>query len=100
MLLGPEVRRTAKGYHIYFTLEHKLSDPEIIALQAIMGSDYRREMFNWLRTANGNWEKYKEKNLEWNVMFSSKKRIINGRFKEVSREVFDPVRTEQLKRSL
>ena len=55
------------NYHITFEVQNNLNDFEIVAIQAMMGSDYKRECYNLLRVASG-----KFKNKEWNILFKKK----------------------------
>lgn len=41
--------RTRKGWHVVIRLRQSLSNAEIVAAQAIMGSDNRREALNLMR---------------------------------------------------
>ena len=63
-----EVYETNKGYHFYLkvTTERKLNNKDIVVLQLALGSDYKRELFNWLRVRRG--QKFKH----WNVLFKCK----------------------------
>ena len=70
-----DVYETNKGYHFYLKVktERKLTSKDVVVLQLALGSDYKRELFNWLRVRNGRTSK------KWNVLFkckyNSKKRI-------------------------
>lgn len=41
--------RTRRGWHVEIYSDAKLKAAEMVALQAILGSDYRREAFNLFR---------------------------------------------------
>lgn len=58
--------RTKHGYHIriIFNTSRKLDDFDILFLQTILMSDYKREMYNWLRI--------KSKCKRWNALFNKK----------------------------
>jgi len=65
-----KVAKTRKGWHIYLDVmqPEELSDEDICFLQCAMGSDYKREMFNWKRIRFGTmWQKQ-----TWNVLFAQK----------------------------
>ena len=69
------LHRTRKGWHIVVSLNTRLTPPETIALQAILGSDIKREALNMARWM-GVRKKYnslpkfwKER---WNLMFEEK----------------------------
>lgn len=56
--------KSGKGFHVLIETEKDISDLEIVAIQAIIGSDYKRETFNLNRVRQGE-TKY------WNLLFSS-----------------------------
>lgn len=64
---------TKKGWHIVVEVYQKLTPPEIIALQAILGSDRKREALNL-----GRWFGMKSKTVpefwrdRWNLLFNKK----------------------------
>jgi len=66
-----EVFETKKGIHIYVyaSSERKISDEEIVVIQLALGSDYKREIFNWSRVISNPKPKH------WNVLFKSKEKI-------------------------
>lgn len=91
-----EVFSTRNGFHVYIYLQKLISNASIVALQAILGSDYRRETFNLLRiTKNPN-------NQYWNVLFNKKYRYSpkSGRFTRISQEVRNRHKTRKLKEML
>lgn len=59
--------RTKRGHHIYVNFRSKTepSAAAIVAMQAILGSDGRRELFNLERLAAGS-------SSRWNVLFAAK----------------------------
>lgn len=62
-----EVRSTAKGYHIYMDVESKvpLDSFDVCFLQLALGSDYKRETFNYMR--------FKDSlTRDWNMLFRVK----------------------------
>ena len=65
--------RTMRGWHIVAEVDIKLTPPEIIALQAIMGSDVKREAMNMTR-----WLGMRGKRVDkfwlsrWNLLFKEK----------------------------
>jgi hypothetical protein len=69
---------TKRGWHIYITLHStELNNQEIVLYQLLLGSDRRREFFNYCRIKNG---------IErWNVLFAWK---ANRKKEIVSREEF------------
>lgn len=61
---------TRKGWHIYIKMlveENwtQLTAQDIVFIQAIIGSDFKREVFNWVRVKKG-------LSKEWNVLFKKK----------------------------
>ena len=67
-----EVFETNKGLHIYVKIgsKNKLKNTDIVVLQLVLGSDYKREIYNWMRVRNGGNVKY------WNKLF--KKKTVKG----------------------
>lgn len=63
-----EVYNTNRGYHVYIDVENKLELEDIIFIQAVMGSDFKRECFNWSRIKKPYMDKTKI-----NVLFKEKK---------------------------
>lgn len=59
--------KTRNGYHIYLFLKNVLDEKAICFIQCAMGSDYRREVFNWMRIIRGAW-----KRRTFNVLFTKK----------------------------
>lgn len=64
-----KVYETNKGLHIYIDVysELKLNSKDICFIQLLLGSDYKRELFNWIRIRG----RYRGK---WNVLFINKER--------------------------
>lgn len=58
------VYKTNKGYHIYIFIERPLPPKTLVFIQLMMGSDYKREMFNYARINAGL--------INWNVLFRRK----------------------------
>jgi hypothetical protein len=44
--------RTNRGIHIRFNITREMSEIEALCLQALMGSDFKRECFNFIRYRN------------------------------------------------
>ena len=69
------LQRTYKGWHIIVVLDRELAPPEIIALQAILGSDIKREALNmarWLGVRNKYNKLPKFWKQRWNLLFKEK----------------------------
>ena len=79
-----QVHDTNKGYHIYLYFEKEIPDMAIVAIQAILGSDWRRETYNARRVTNGT--------PAWNVLFIKKSK--DG--KVISEEKFNQAITDAL----
>lgn len=75
--IGILKKKTRHGHHLTVTFEtsRKLDDRDIVFLQLALGSDYKREMFNWLRVKSGC--------KKWNALFREK---VNSKGKVISRE--------------
>lgn len=56
-----ETAETNRGYHLYFRTSVALTGIEVVALQAMLGSDWKREVFNYRHNKN--------KVRKWNVLF-------------------------------
>lgn len=41
-----ETRRTRRGYHVVITVAQRVSFARVILMQALLGSDWKRELFN------------------------------------------------------
>jgi len=67
-VIDVKVYETNKGLHLYISLYSnvELTDEDIVVLQLALGSDYKREIFNWLRVRS------KDKFKHWNVLFKVK----------------------------
>jgi len=67
-VIDVKVYETNKGLHVYISLYSnvELTDEDIVVLQLALGSDYKRELFNWLRVRS------RDKFKHWNVLFKVK----------------------------
>lgn len=84
--------RTRKGFHLVARVDGLKNDRELVALQAMLGSDAIREMLNLYRVRSA-WA-------VWNVMFVRKRERGPGRRRRKSRERFDRSATAMLRRRL
>ena len=77
-VIDVKVYETNKGLHLYVSIYSsvELDDRDIVVLQLALGSDYKREIFNWLRVRS------RDKFKHWNVLFKVKYK--NGKI--ISRE--------------
>lgn len=65
------VEKSKHGWHITLNIKNKMNDHEIVCVQSLMGSDYKRECFNLLRVHSG-----KFPNQSWNVLFKKKFNLV------------------------
>ena len=67
-VIDVKVYETNKGLHLYISIYSsvELDDRDIVVLQLALGSDYKREIFNWLRVRS------RDKFKHWNVLFKVK----------------------------
>jgi len=62
------VYKTKHGWHLYITAKKDLGEYRIVAMQAILGSDWARELYNYKRVGLN-----KSKN--WNILFKVKRNL-------------------------
>lgn len=62
--------KTKNGFHIEMDLLNPINDFELVCIQALMNSDYKREIYNLLRVHSKRFKKQK-----WNVLFIKKIKI-------------------------
>lgn len=68
--------RTRRGWHVEVRVRRRVHPWRIVAVQAVLGSDYRREAFNLRRTAR--WRDLPAvARARWNVLFSNKHQLNN-----------------------
>lgn len=79
--------RTAKGWHVvvyqYYTLMREYSPLEIVCAQSLLGSDWKREIFNFIRSyhiadAPPAWQRIGR----WNTTYSRKMGVIDEGMRE------------------
>ena len=63
-LKGLRVMRTSNGWHLYLTVANRMTQDDIVFLQLMLGSDYRREAYSYLRLHSGV--------RDWNFLFPQK----------------------------
>jgi hypothetical protein len=73
-----KITATAHGRHfvISFKTDKKLTDADIVFLQLLLFSDWKRELHNWLRVRSGC--------KKWNVLYKQK---FNSNGRMISREL-------------
>lgn len=67
-----EYYRTRRGWHVTIQWSRKLEPLAIVALQAVLGSDPRRESLNLMRVLNKADIKHGGKQNKWNLLYSRK----------------------------
>jgi len=72
------VKPTKRGWHVRIEVDRELDDRDVVFFQLFLGSDWRREFWNWLRVKH-NWKPY-------NVLFKEKYRFKGKNLILVSRE--------------
>lgn len=87
-LVDVKVMKTHRGYHVYLFInstKYKIMSQDVLCIQALMGSDWKRESFNYLRVISKcqNGELLNE---NWNVLFISKWQTSSGLFKSKETE--------------
>ena len=89
------VYKTKNGWHVHLEYEMKVSDRDVILMQSLMDSDFKRETLNYIRVGS---RKYGD---DWNVLFAKKSEYkIGKKMKVVSRERYDRVLSEKLESML
>lgn len=68
--LGFRYDRTEHGWHLIIALPESLPKLALCALQAILGSDPRRETLNLMRALSTRWNAHKSR--RWNILFKEK----------------------------
>lgn len=59
--------RTRRGWHLIIEWRRRFRPLEIVAIQCVLGSDSKRELFNLARVFSG-----KARNPRWNILFDRK----------------------------
>lgn len=67
--------RTRRGWHVVVAVKRRIAAASVVAAQAIMGSDWKREMFNLqrvrkLRSVPKRWRS------QWNVLYETHQRNV------------------------
>jgi hypothetical protein len=71
-----DIKATTHGRHftIGFTTDKRLTDADIVFLQLLLFSDWKRELHNWLRVRSG----CKKWNVLYKQKFNSRGRLISS----------------------
>lgn len=85
-----EVAETRKGFHVKIIIRNDIKEYNIVTIQSLMGSDWLRETYNFIRVAK------REK--KWNVLFSQKYELACGRIRHIHTEKPRPDLSKKLKR--
>lgn len=64
--------RTRRGWHVVIYWRYEMSPWMLLALQAILGSDWRRESMNFARLASGRTDRFSME--RWNILYEEKMR--------------------------
>jgi len=76
-VISYDIKETKKGYHVRLSIDFPFDyrDEDIVFIQLLLGSDWKRELLNYFRVKNGI--------SKWNVLFNKKFRIKieNGKIK-------------------
>lgn len=87
-IVAVRIDRTRHGYHVVVGIRNRLTPATIVAAQAILFSDWRREVFNLLRVSKLN-DAPKFWRDRWNVLYSRhvkpRRRIHGGSTRRVPR---------------
>jgi hypothetical protein len=62
--------RTRHGWHVVIRLPRALDKLATVALQAVLGSDPRRETLNLMRALSVKWDAHNSR--RWNILFREK----------------------------
>jgi hypothetical protein len=76
------IKRTAKGYHLWFHIDEKLNDKDSADFQFLLGDDQARCRFNYLRNEVGSFHQF-------NALFSKK---INADWREKLYQVLEKIK--------
>jgi len=60
-----QIMRTKHGWHFYIEVRNKMSDLDVVFTQSLLGSDFKRECFNYRRVQLGITK-------DWNMLFTDK----------------------------
>jgi len=68
-VISYDVKETRKGYHIRLIINFpfEYDDVDVVFMQLLLGSDWKRELLNYFRVKNGI--------SRWNVLFNKKFRV-------------------------
>ena len=80
------VMRTSNGWHVYLTVANRMTQDDIVFLQLMLGSDYRREAYSYLRLHSGV--------RDWNFLFQRK---YDGDHNIISKEERCPDLTNEIR---
>jgi len=93
---GVQVRKTKRGLHLKFevAVSENFDEKDTVICQMALGSDYKRELFNWRRVRGGNPPE------NWNVLYKRKwSRTIDGIIRYTSEEAVTAL-TQDMEREI
>jgi len=92
-VVGVKIHHTMNGFHARLVCDNEIDNVKAAFIQALLGSDYRRELSNLLKIERGS------KN--WNVLFKQKWKTDRlGNEVLVSKETYDRELSEKVKRAI
>jgi hypothetical protein len=71
-----EVYKTVHGFHVYIWIMNTVSDTYLPFIQALMGSDWKRELLNF--------ERILKAESDWNVLFQEKEVLQPAKSKKLT----------------
>lgn len=75
---GIKAVKTRHGKHVRIWIDRVFEPEDIVFFQIFLGSDKKRELFNWLRVRSGC--------ERWNVLFKEKYKFKKGKLELLSEE--------------
>jgi len=92
-VVNVKIHHTVNGFHARLVCDNEIDDIKTIFIQALLGSDYRRELCNLLKIERGS------KN--WNTLFKQKWKTDKlGNEVLVSKETYDRELGNKVKRAI
>jgi len=90
------VYETKNGFHVYLDTAVKIEPVKALFMQLALGSDYRKEIFSFIRLERGY-----TANKDWSVLFSIKYRFTKlGEIIESSKEEYNATLSQKLQIAL
>jgi len=80
------VYETTRGLHVTFETPRKLENMDIVCLQSLLGSDWKRETYNFIRVRNLRKNSHPFFSKHWNVLYRKKYEYADDKIALASRE--------------